>query len=333
MDSPADIKENDLASLSPELLSTLLKDHTRSTPEEQQNIFWATDDYAHLGAAYAYHAPIMPELITGEHGNVIQPRVLKARERQAARSKDMAEVFTPSWLCNAQNNLIDEAWFGRKGVFNEELTTEDGRHTWLTTSEPIAFPEGKTWRDYVRDTRMEITCGEAPYLASRYDATTGDTIPLPDRIGLLDRKLRVVGENTEGSGDWLTWAQAALKSTYAYEWQGDSLLLARENLLATFSEHYEARFGQKPLTRSLLYAAYIISWNVIQMDGLRGVIPDTCGMKPTAQLSIFDEPEMQPCEGCRTGDPRRHNGTYALVRDWAARPPKDRIRFIDLLRP
>ena len=31
-------------------------------------------------------------------------------------------MFTPSWVCNAQNNLIDDAWFGRKGVFNEEIT-------------------------------------------------------------------------------------------------------------------------------------------------------------------------------------------------------------------
>lgn len=332
-DTTADIKENALAQLAPDLLSALLKDHTRSTPEEQKNIFWATDDYAHLGAAYAYHAPILPELITGPHGNIIQPRVLKRREQQVARSKDMAEVFTPSWVCNAQNNLIDEAWFGRKDVFNAEVVTDDGRHTWRTTEGPVTFPQGKTWRDYVRDTRMEITCGEAPYLVSRYDTTTGELIPLPDRIGLLDRKLRVVGENTDDTGSWLKGAQAALQSIYAYEWQGDSLLLAREALLQTFIDYYEAKFSQPPLAKSLLYAAYIISWNVFQMDGLRGVIPDSCGMRPAEQLSLFDEPRLEPCQGCREGGLLHHNGTYVIVRDWGARAPKDKIRFTDLLRP
>ena len=42
------------------------------------------------------------------------------------------------------------------------------------------------------DNRMEITCGEAPYLVSRYDTTTGEPIPIGRRIGLLDRKLCVI---------------------------------------------------------------------------------------------------------------------------------------------
>ena len=54
----------------------------------------------------------------GEYANVVQPRTCKDRETQASRSRDKAEVFSPSWLCNAQNNLIDNAWFGREGVFN-----------------------------------------------------------------------------------------------------------------------------------------------------------------------------------------------------------------------
>ena len=150
------------------------------------------------------------------------PRVLKSRDTQTARSRDMAEVFTPSWICNAQNNLIDEAWFGRREVFNVEYTDEQGQHRWTATTEKIVFPEGKTWRDYVRDTRLEITCGEAPYIVSRYDTTTGEAIPLGERIGLLDRKLRVVSENTTTSGEWLEWAQAAYKSTYGYESTNES---------------------------------------------------------------------------------------------------------------
>ena len=39
-----DIQEDRIYSLSPELLQTLLKDHTMSTESEQRNIFWATQD-------------------------------------------------------------------------------------------------------------------------------------------------------------------------------------------------------------------------------------------------------------------------------------------------
>ena len=221
-----DIREDDLSAISPEVLATLLRDHTTG-----KNIFWATHDYEALGSEYDYHAQILPELITGEHGMVIRPRVLKSKANQTDRAKDMAEVFTPSWVCNAQNNLVDEAWFGRKDVFNVE---DSEKHTWQKNSEKIVFPEGKSWKDYVRATRMEMTCGEAPYLVSRYDTTTGESIPLGQRIGLLDRKLRIVSENTESSGDWLDWAQVAYKNTYGFEWQGDNLLLAREALLWTF---------------------------------------------------------------------------------------------------
>ncbi|MCR4808847.1 MAG: hypothetical protein K5896_03190, partial [Prevotella sp.] len=96
-----DIREDDLLELSPKVLDILLRDHTTG-----KNIFWATHDYEALGSGYDYHSEILPELITGERGMVIRPRVLKSKENQTDRSKDMAEVFTPSWICNAQNNLV-----------------------------------------------------------------------------------------------------------------------------------------------------------------------------------------------------------------------------------
>lgn len=125
------------------------------------------------------------------------PRALKSRQQKQQRSREMAEVFTPSWICNKQNNLVDNAWFGQEGVFNTEIDTPYGNHTWIVNDEPIMFPEGKTWRDYVTENRLEITCGEAPYLVSRYDRDNREPIPVERRIGMLDRKLRVVGENTE----------------------------------------------------------------------------------------------------------------------------------------
>ena len=321
-----------MQSLTPRpILAQLLRDHTTG-----HNILWATHDYEHLGEGYQYGDEILPEYISGEHDNIIKPRVTKTKEQQTDRSKDMAEVFTPSWVCNAQNNLVDEAWFGRKDVFNTE---DASQHTWQTNPDKIAFPDGKTWHDYVRATRMELTCGEAPYLVSRYDATTGLPIPLHERIGLLDRKLRVVGENTETTGEWLEWAQVAYKNSYGFEWQGDSLLLAREALLLSFIEHYEAKFGKHPLEKSINYIAYIVSWNLWQMDGLKGVVPDSCrnGVKEKIQTLFGEEEQMAICPGCQQDDIRRHNGTYCLIRDWGAKDPRTgetnrKIRFIDLLK-
>ena len=90
--------------LSPAVPKTLLRDHTT-----ERYIFWATHDYEALGPAYSYHSEIRPELVTGERGMVVQPRVLKTKANQTDRSKDMAEVFTPSWICDAQNKLVQDA--------------------------------------------------------------------------------------------------------------------------------------------------------------------------------------------------------------------------------
>lgn len=318
-----DILENELREQLPGVLEQLLKDHST-----QSNIFWATDDYKHLGEGYEYNCPILPELITGENGKVIMPRVQKDKLLQQTRVRDMAEVFTPSWICNKQNNLIDNAWFGRENIFNTEIDNTDGSHTWEINPDKIFFPDGKTWKDYVRATRLEITCGEAPYITSRYDTTTGDFITVNNRIGLLDRKLRVVSENIDNSGEWLKAAQTAYKNTYAFEWQGDSLLLAREAMLYTFIENYKEKFGLIPLDRSIKYIAYIISWNVWQMDGLKGVVPNSCKDEITEQL--FGEPEKAQCHGCKKDDFFLHNGTYCLIKDWANKGKK--IKFIDLIK-
>lgn len=267
---------------------------------------------------------------------VIRPRALKTKEEQVGRTKDMAEVFTPSWVCNAQNNLVDDAWFGYKDSFNIE---DDKSKSWKATEGPIPFPEDKTWKDYVRATRMEITCGEAPYLVSRYDTTTGEMIPLEQRIGMLDRKLRVVSENTETSGDWLAMAQEAYKNIYGYEWQGDNLLLAREALLISFIEYYQAKFGKSPLKKSIQYIAYIISWNVWQMDGLKGVVPNSCkeGVTVKEQDLFGETTRTEYCEGCQQDNIRKHNGVYCLIRDWGLKDPKTgennrKIRYIDLIK-
>ena len=328
-----DILENEIVQQYPDVLDILIRDHTT-----QKNIFWATDNYEHLGDPYNYNAPITPDLITGDNGDIIMPRVHKDQVLQKARSKEMAEVFTPSWVCNAQNNLIDEAWFGCKEVFNREITNSDGSKSWETNLDNIEFPKGKTWKHYIRDTRLEVACGEAPYITSRYDSTTGEFIPVEQRIGILDRKLRVINENVVSTGEWLKAAQTAYKNTYAYEWQGDSLLLAREAMLAAFIENYSAKFDKEPMLKSIQFIAYIISWNVWQMDGLKGVIPNSCNHKAETSVNLFGETETKHtfCEGCEKGNIHKHNGTYALIKDWYNKDSKTgkvgrKIRFIDLI--
>ena len=312
--SQIDIRENEIFERSPELLSALLKDHTLSTETQQVNIFWATNNYADMGAGYQYGDQITIEAITGNNGEVIKPRAVKSREMQQQRSREMAEVFTPSWICNKQNNLVDNAWFGRENVFNTEVDNPNSSHSWIPSDDKITFPEGKTWRDYVNENRLEITCGEAPYLVSRYDTVTGEPIPIESRIGLLDRKLRVVGENTETTGEWLKAAQSAYMSIYGYEWQGDNLVLAREALLYTFIDYYKAKFGGERQLKSLLYIAYIISWNIWQMDGLKGVVPGSCRRVRQTVQDLFDTSEtMQECEGCQKDNMHKHNGVFCKI--------------------
>lgn len=104
-----DIKENDLLKIDRSLLEILLKDKTTG-----KNIIWATDNYSKYGELYTSEKEIKIELITSRHGGVIKPRVEKSKEERLQRVRQKAEVFTPSWVCNLQNNLVDEVWFGRR---------------------------------------------------------------------------------------------------------------------------------------------------------------------------------------------------------------------------
>lgn len=308
MSEPIDILENRVLKETPGLLEVLLKDHTT-----QQNIFWATDSYAELGDGFRWHDSITVAAITGEHGDVIMPRVMKTRDEQQRRVKQMAEVFTPAWLVNKMNNAADEVWFGRQNVFN--VPTEEG---WRPTEEPVMMPTGKSWHDYVLATRLEITCGEAPFLTSRYDMISGVSIAIKTRMGMLDRKLRIVNEHCTGD-EWTRWALLALGSVYGFEWQGDNLLLARESLLASFSESYEQQFGHKADRATLMLAAEIIAWNVWQMDGLKGVVPASCRETRIMETDFFGETKVtsvSPCPGCEHDDITLHNGMRCCLRRW-----------------
>lgn len=247
------------------ILETLLKDMTTG-----RNIIWADNEYEILGKNYMGDDEITIDLITGLRSGVIKPRIAKEREQQSLRTRNRAEVFTPSWLCNQMNNHFDKEWFGREDVFNIEL-----RRDWKPNSKKVEFPEaeGRGWTHYVTCPRLEITCGEAPFICSRYDTVTGAALPVESRIGFLDRKLRIVSENTETYDEWIDWAFRALKSTYGYEYQGDNLIIARINVLETFVDHAKHRWKISPSLDEVEHAAHIISWNLWQMDGLSGAVP------------------------------------------------------------
>lgn len=240
-----DIPENDILRRSPDLLAQLLCDHTTG-----RCILWATHDYESLGEGYLYADEIHPERIAGARGSIIKPRVLKSKEQQTDRSKDMAEIFTPSWVVKKMVDYLEI-----------EINTRC----------------------------LELTCGEAPFLVSRYDTTTGEPVAISERVGVLDRKLRMINDRPLSDEEWLAQVRQAFQSTNGYEWQGDSLLLARENLLYTFVDHYEARFSCTPDIQLLQDFAEIISWNLWQMDGLSYRIPQEKKEPKQSQTSLFDE--------------------------------------------
>lgn len=250
-------------------------------------VIWATDSYSEFG--HGFIDTIAETKNLKEALEAIVPRKDKALAVQKQRTKDKAEVFTPSWVCNLQNNLADDHSI-RAGAFN---TVSSDNKVWTPSSEPV-FEDPKEAAAYIASPRLEITCGEGPYLVSRYDTVSGEDIPVRDsedrfqRIGILDRKLRVVAE-LAGS-DYYSWefmALRALKSTYGYEWQGDSLLLARLNVLNSFldyrydffqtvSNNQQKAVGKKVSEELLKEVAEIISWNIWQMDGLKMVVPASC---------------------------------------------------------
>ncbi len=274
------------------VLNLLLKDKTT-----KKNIIFATEAYQDIGIGCKDE--ITEELLHDIEGLTIQPRVLKSLEEQSERTRSKAEVFTPSWICNKMNNHCDAEWFGREDVFNHE----DG-HSWTVNQEKVEFRNANEWRKYVDSRRLEITCGEAPYIVSRYDTTTGEIIPVKERIGILDRKLRVVDENAETEEEWLKWTYRAFQSVYGYEFQGDNLLIGRINLLITFADYMREIWNRTPTNVELKKVANIISWNLWQMDGITGTIPYEKPKEDEKQFSFFDyeqgindtEPEGVDCK-------------------------------------
>jgi hypothetical protein len=303
IDTPSiDIREDYLLKKD-NLLEILLKDKTTGT-----NILWATDSYEQKGKKYSPLAPITSNLITGKNGKLIQPRAVKSKEEQLIRTRDKAEVFTPLSIVKQMNEACDP----------KRITKNN-------------------WQEYVALLKLEITCGEAPYIVSRYDPVSDkqELLPLNKRVGFLDKKLSVVSKYCVTKDEWLKWATIAFQSSYGYEWQGDSLLIARENLLYTFIDYYQAQFKEKPSSELQKEIAEIIVWNIFQMDGLRYVIPMSCKteivtIKGKGDLFGKEEDRIEEkfCQGCEKKIATEHNGDYVKIMDWKK---GEIIYFVEML--
>ena len=317
-----DIKENNIINVDYEILSILLKDRTT-----KKNIIWATDNYESHGPGYFFSEEITPQKITSYYGRIIRPRVKKSKSEQEIRIKKKAEVFTPSWICNEQINLIDDAWFKKKNVFNRSTNKK-----WITNKNKIEFPDKNNWQDYIYSLRLEVTCGEAPYIVSRYDTVTGEIIELKNRIGFLDRKFRVINENTITDQEWLDYSKIAVKSVYGYDWQGDNVLLARENILYSYIDYYKERFKKNPQLDLIKEIATIISWNIWQMDGIKYVIPNSCKNRENKyiQTTLFEEDTSNniECIGCKKNNPYQHLGIYCVIMNWKT---NRKNKFVNLI--
>lgn len=232
--------------LDKELLDILLLDRTRSDSHSNYNIIWANDNYISedFDSCMPY-SQIYRTSVTGKYNKLVQPRALKSKKAQKERTRNNAEVFTPLWIIKNQNDSID------KNYCNDDLIT------------------------YIKRKWLEITCGEAPYIVTRYDMFDGKIIPLKKREGFLDRKLRRINKEIDSKKEWESLATQAYKASYGFEWNGDSLFLARENLLYTFADYYYAKWKVDPSKKELKQIAEIISYNIFQMDGLNCSIPLT----------------------------------------------------------
>ena len=275
------------------VLNRLLMDKTTG-----KNIIWATDSYSDRGKGYQRDQQMLFEQVI--KSGFLQPRILKSLDVQKERTKKNAEVYTPAWICNLMNNQIDQDWFDDNKGFNQQ---ED--KNWIVNADHISFlnQDKKTWKEYVSRKVLEITCGEAPFLVSRYDSSTGNPINIQDRVGLFDRKLRVVTENTNNFEDWYKWALKALKSTYGYEFQGDSLLIGRVNVYLTLLETAKEIWNQDLTVKQQEQIADVICWNLFQMDGLTDCIPVGAPADQFVQPSLFDFFEIEQTNDETTSPP------------------------------
>lgn len=254
-----------------DMLEKLLQDKTT-----KGNILWGTDEYKNNGKSYQKEREIIISSIMYENKGIIKARARKIFEEQAGRTKRHGEVFTPLIICNKMIDYIDTEWFEIKKL--PDSAWEQVEELFKTTN--------KDWKKYVDNKRLEITCGEAPYLVQRYDVESGEMMPVEKRRGILDRKLHVVNQFATTKDEWTKQAIRAFESTYGYEFQGDNLLIARVNFVKTFMEYYENKWNEKTDIKTINKIVNTVTWNLWQMDGLTDCIP--CYKENMEGMTLFE---------------------------------------------
>ena len=129
--------------------------------------------------------------------------------------------------------------------------------------------------------------------------------------GFLDRKLRKINKECNIKDKWKDLVKEAYKASYGFEWNGDSLLLARENLLYTYFDYYDDKWNEEPPLEEIEEIAIIISYNIFQMDGLKCIIPlsDIDTIKKE-QLNLFNKTEKI------NKQTQSKKGKYVKIMNW-----------------
>ncbi|WP_207279537.1 Eco57I restriction-modification methylase domain-containing protein [Corynebacterium mendelii] len=245
------------------MLAQLVADHTTGRP-----IVWGA------GAATAGYRAGDPVTVAAARG--IVPRAEKHRRLKTGRTKQSAEVFTPRWVVNRQLDLVDKQWAQTAAAHHGRDRAESYLHA--------------HW--------VEITCGEGPYLVGRSDAVTGDAVPVEQRAGILDRKLRLVASVPHTPAEFFRLVCTAVSTCHGFDINGDSLLLARVNMLAGAAEWIDHVLGTAPTEDQLVTLAGMISRNLVQTNVLDnpGWRPTDRRGKPVAVAAVVGNPPYQKAD-------------------------------------
>lgn len=261
-----------------EILNLLLIDRTTNS-----NIIWANDNYSIFDAKeFNSKSKINVKHIVNNFGSLVIPRAFKTDILKHGRKKENAEVFTPQMIVKKQNDMIES-----------QFSIEDFETT-----------------NYINKIWLEITCGEGPYITTRYNMENGKFIPLEFREGFLDRKFKKI-KYVKDKDKWFELVIKSYKATYGFEWNGDSLFIARLNLLNTFRENYIEKWELLPTDTEIITIANIISYNIFQMDGIKCIIPLSDSHKTivSKQFSLFGELEDKD-------EVVRNKGIRVKIKNW-----------------
>lgn len=153
--------------------------------------------------------------------------------------------------------------------------------------------EDNFWEEYVQFVMLEADCGTSDYLCQRYDNETNELIPVQDRQGFLDKRLRSIFENASNY-KWFPWVKKAYQNIYSYDASGDNVYISRKKMLDTFVDACRHYKNVMPGNNELHQIAIILSYNIWQMDR------ETCRINkdansPYANICDWKTNIIKPC--------------------------------------